>query len=138
MTSTPRCVRSTPRSAWTPVRTRPWSTGAPAADAAPSLQRWRRAQVPRGERQLHPHLTYSLVVDEGAVAGVEAVDLVRVTARLQPVQVVLDLPDRAAWVVLAGEHEHRRADLLHVGDGAGVGVLVGDVGRRTAEQRTVE
>ena len=52
--------------------------------------------------------------------------------------VVLDLPDRAPRVVLAGEDQHRGADGVHVGQRAGVAVLLRHLVRRAAEQAAVE
>ena len=70
-----------------------------------------------GPRQVvedHAQLPDPLVDVERGVAGPEQVQLVRVVARLQPLDVVEDLLQRAAAVVLAGKEQQRRGDLVDV------------------------
>src|SRR5437868_904371 len=70
--------------------------------------------------------------------GVIPVYLVRQAQRCEPSQVVVDLPDGAPWVVLPGQDQYRRRDLLDVGEGRRLAVAVRDLLRRATEQGTVE
>jgi hypothetical protein len=102
------------------------------------LARGGQAEVAGDELQLGAQLPHPLVDDQRAVAGVEAVHLVRGAAVGQRRQVVLDLPDRAARVVLAGQHEHRRAHLVDVGDRRAPPEDLAHLVGRAAEQGAVE
>src|SRR3990172_736984 len=78
---------------------------------------WRtRPQMPSRERDLNLHLADGLVDDQGAVAGVVPVDLVGFPELPQPGHIVLNLADRAARIVLAGDDQHRDANPIHVRD----------------------
>ena len=79
-----------------------------------------------------------LVDDKGAVAGVELVELVRVAQLSEPSEVVLDLPDRTAWVVAAGQDHLRSSHALGVSDGRALRVSLRDLLRRTAEEGSIE
>src|SRR5262249_55626882 len=83
-----------------------------------ALLRWRgRSQILRSERDLDFQLSDRLLDPQRAVAGLEAVDLVRLAQLAKAGEVVVDLADRAPRVVLAGQDQHRHADLLDVRQG---------------------
>ncbi|GAA2919295.1 hypothetical protein GCM10020221_14450 [Streptomyces thioluteus] len=71
--------------------------------------------MPLRKSDLQPELLDPLLHDEGAVARVVAVDLVRMGALLQAPHVVLDLADRAAGVVHPGGDVDRGAHVVYVG-----------------------
>ena len=72
------------------------------------------------------------------MARVEPAHRVVGAAGGQRVEVVVDLPDRAARVVLPGQHEHGRAHGVDVGERRRRPVDLGLLLRRAAEQRPVE
>src|SRR5262249_13161952 len=82
-----------------------------------------------GEADLGGHLRDPLLHHQRAVACVVAVDLVRYVQLGEPGQIVVDLPDRAARIVLPGEHQHRNLDLLYIRDRRGLSVSLRDLVR---------
>src|SRR5262249_25467447 len=82
----------------------------PGSRVRPSVE----VEVFAGEVDGRGHLADALLHDQGAVARVVAVDLVLPAQLAQAGQVVVDLADRAARVVLPGHDQDRRGDLLDV------------------------
>src|SRR5690606_25869352 len=74
----------------------------------------RQANGLHGEVDLDGGLLHGLGDHQRAVSRVVAVELERNPALAEPVEVVLDLADRAARIVVPGQHEHGDLDVVDV------------------------
>src|SRR5690606_4964861 len=98
----------------------------------------RRGAEAVGEELQHEAVLAELLVDgQRAVPGVEDVVDDVVAAGAERLDVVVDLPLRAAGVVLAGDDQHRRADPVDVGDRGPLAPQVADLVGPAAEQGAV-